>query len=337
MKRAAMVSLLVLAFACGKTVFSTDRFACSTSAECAEGFQCREGECLSDEAPDSGMVNPIDGGAGSACSAALPCEGNSTCVDGVCCTSACDGPCASCKVPGSVGTCVPSPAGTEAPSCNAYACDGLSTACATTCTPLAGCNDGYTCVAPTCGRCWSSVKNEFNQTNDPAWDLSGAVIGGGQLSIAVTSRNGMSALSSATSTETLPLVGCGVTFALTAAPAVVAGYSGRAALRADNVARVPAFAWQFDTRGVVASWAFADGGVGEQVVVPAGTPPPQWLRLEERGGQILWRSKSASVFTTLHTLPHAEGLTGMKLEFTGGFPPQSGNERVSFSVDSLNL
>ncbi|MDP2275009.1 MAG: hypothetical protein Q8N23_17550 [Archangium sp.] len=332
MKRAGIASLVVFAFACGKTVFSTERFACSTSAECADGFECRGGECLRGDVPDAG-VEPLDGGAGSACSAANPCEGTLRCIDGVCCTSACEGPCASCAQ----GTCVPLPAGTEAASCNAYACDGVSTSCATTCTKVTGCNTGFACVAPTCGRCWSSVKSEFNQAGDPAWALSGAVIGGGQLSIAVTSRNGMSSRSSATSTETLPLVGCDVTFELTAAPAVVAGYTGRVVLRADNLARVPAFAWEFDTRGLVASWALADGGVGEQVVVPAGTPPPRWLRLEESGGQVVWRSRHATDFTTLHTLPHAESLTGMKLEFTGEFPPQPGNERVSFSVDSLNL
>ncbi len=332
MKRAAIASLVVLAFACGKTVFSTERFACSASAECADGFQCRGGECLSGEVPDA-SVGPLDGGAGSACSAAAACEGTLSCVEGVCCTSACEGPCASCAQ----GTCVPFPAGTKAPSCNAYACDGVSTSCATACTPVTGCNSGYTCVAPTCGRCWSSVKSEFNLAGDPAWELSGAFISGGQLSIAVSSRNGMSSLSSATSTETLPLVGCAVTFELTAAPAVVAGYSGRVALRADNLVRVPAFGWQFDTRGVVASWAFADGGVGEQVVVPAGTQPPRWLRLEEQGGHVVWRSRNTGDFTTLHSLPHSESLTGMKLELSGGFPPQPGNERVSFSVDSLNL
>lgn len=325
-----MVLLAGLGFACGKTVFSTERFACSTSAQCADRFECREGECVL--RGDAG-VEPFDGGAGSACSSGVPCEGSLSCVDGVCCTSACDGPCASCNQAGSLGTCLPAPAGTGAPSCNAYACDGASTACATTCTKVSGCNDGFSCVAPTCGRCWSSVKSEFNQLNDPAWDLSGAVIGGGQLSIAVTSRNGMSSLTRATSTETLPLIGCGVAFELGVAPSVVAGYSGRVALRADTVARLPSFAWQFDTRGLVASWAFADGGVGEQVVVPAGTQPPQWLRLEERGGHIIWRSTTA----TLHMLSHAESLTGMKLEFTGAFPPQPGNERVSFSIDSLNL
>ena len=31
-----------------------------------------------------------------------------------------------------------------------------------------------------------------------------------------------------------------------------------------------------------------------------------------------------------------ETLTGMKLEFSGRFPPQAGNQRVSFSIDSIN-
>jgi hypothetical protein len=116
----------------------------------------------------------------------------------------------------------------------------------------------------------------------------------------------------------------------------VAGYEARLELRADVVTRRPAFAWVIDTRGVSASWAFADGGVGEQVVVPAGTQPPRWLRLEESGGQITWSSSNTTTFTTLHTLPHGETLTGLKLEFGGRFPPQSGNQRVSFSIGSVN-
>lgn len=70
--------------------------------------------------------------------------------------------------------------------------------------------------------------------------------------------------------------------------------------------------------------------------MPAGTAPPRWLRLEEAGGEVLWRATSATTFSTLHTLPHAETLTGMKLEFSGRFPPQPGNQRVSFSIGSLN-
>jgi hypothetical protein len=218
---------------------------------------------------------------------------------------------------------VTSPLGATSTGCAGYACDGTSTACATSCSGPNTCNPGYTCVSTTCGRCWSAVRTDFNLASDPAWALTGADIAGGMLNVAVTSRNGMRSETTATSTETLPLVGCGVTIELGTAPSVVSGYTGRFELRADSVSRKPSFAWQFDTRGVVATWAFADGGVGEQVVVPAGTTPPRWLRLEEAGGEVQWRGASANTFSTLHTL-------------SGGFPPQPGNQRVSFSIDSLN-
>lgn len=322
--------VLVVLCACGKTAFSTERFACTATADCADGFECDLGEC---RAPDG----EADAGAGVACEDAAPCRAGLSCVDGVCCTSACDAPCDSCNQPGFEGTCLPRPAGANAPSCSGYACDGLSSGCASTCsTADRDCNEGFTCVATTCGRCWSAVKNGFSQSNDPAWELSGATLGSGVLTISVASRNSQSSVSKAISTETLPLVGCRVTFEFAEAPAVVAGYQGRAELRGDTVSRLPSFGWQFDTRGLLASWAFADGGVGEHVVVPAGTAPPRFLRLEESGGEVRWRGANATTFNTLHAVAHDETLTGVKLEFSGRFPPQSGNERVSFSVDSLN-
>ena len=146
----------------------------------------------------------------------------------------------------------------------------------------------------------------------------------------------MSSEATATSFETLPLVGCGVTIELATAPSVVEGYEARLGLRAAVVAARPSFNWLIDTRGVVATWAFADGGVGEQVVVPAGTTPPRLLRIEESGGQVSWRATSATTFTTLHVLPHGESLTGMKVEFGGRFPAQPGSQRVSYSVGSIN-
>ena len=344
MKRLGVLCLLAVAAACGKTVFSGERFACTTSGECADGFECLGQECVrpgsdsgTDAGTDAGVVR-TDGGVGSSCSAAAGCgDGGLTCVDGVCCSTACGAPCDSCNQPGAEGTCLPRPAGASAPSCGGYACDGTSTECASSCAAGEACNPGFTCIAPTCGRCWSAVTNDFSVVNDPTWTLAGATIGAGQLSISVTSRNGQPTTTSATSVETLPLAGCGVTFELVVPPSPVAGYLGRAELRADNVARRPAFAWEFDTRGLLVAWALSDGGVGEQVVVPAGTAPPRWLRLEESGGDVRWRAASTTTFTTLKTLTHGESLTGLKLEFSGSFPAQAGSDRVTFEVDSLNL
>ncbi len=341
MRARLLIVLAVSAItACGKTVFMNERFSCGATADCADGYVCSAGECRSMAVADAGhdAGPPVeDGGAGSSCSDVGDCGSSLTCVDGVCCLTACDAPCDSCAVPGSEGTCVASPLGTMADGCGGYACDGTSTACATSCSGPNTCNLGYTCVSTTCGRCWSAVRTEFNLAVDPSWTLvTNADITGGTLTVAVTSRNGQSSETTATSTETLPLVGCGLTIELATAPSVAPGYTGRFELRANSVSQKPSFAWQFDTRGLLATWSFADGGVGEQVVVPAGTTPPRWLRIEESGGEVLWRAASATTFSTLHTISHDETLTGMKLEFSGRFPPQAGNQRVSFSIDSIN-
>ena len=363
MKRSLFISLAVLASACGKTVFSGERFACSTSGDCADGFSCGGGECrraggedaavdvdagtvdagndagLADAGRDAGQpdAGASDGGlvAGTTCPNNAACLTGLTCVDGVCCRSACSAACDSCNQVGLEGTCLPRPAGSSAPACNGYACDGTATGCASTCSGVNGCNPGFTCVAPTCGRCWSAVTDDF--ASGGGWSLGGATVAGGHLVVAVMSRNGQPTTTTATSVDTLPLSGCGVTFELAVAPSVVAGYVGRAELRADTGAQRPSFAWQFDTRGLLASWRFSDGGVGEQVLVPAGTAPPRWLRLEESGGQVRWRSTNTTTFITLHTLSNGEPLTGMKLEFSGFFPAQPGNDRTGFEIDALNL
>jgi hypothetical protein len=105
---------------------------------------------------------------GAACAGAEECD-SALCVDGVCCASACDGLCTSCKVAGSEGTCVPVPPGTRtdrcadqgAPSCGFDGtCDGSGgcrrypigvlcapAACAAgTLTPASACDGQGSCV-----------------------------------------------------------------------------------------------------------------------------------------------------------------------------------------------
>ena len=92
---------------------------------------------------------------GVACSDDATCDGGH-CVDGVCCNSACAGPCTACNVPGSRGACTAldgrSP---EHGSCGPYLC--AAGACASACATDAQCRTGFTCTArvcrPTVGRC----------------------------------------------------------------------------------------------------------------------------------------------------------------------------------------
>ncbi len=91
--------------------------------------------------------------AGSACTSAAECE-DGNCADGVCCTSACTGPCQACDVAGSVGTCATAsgrPHGTRtcgggSDACSLGACDGKDgTKCASFAIAVGG-----VCAAPVC-------------------------------------------------------------------------------------------------------------------------------------------------------------------------------------------
>lgn len=288
----------------------------------------------------TGGGGSTDGGldAGLTCANTAACLSGLTCTDGVCCRSTCSGACDSCNQSGNLGTCLPRPPGSSAPTCGGYACNGTAADCPASCSADAGvnaCNPGFTCITPTCGRCWSAVTDEFSLVNDPAWTLGMTNVAGGHLVVSVTSSNGQPRRSTAISVETLPLSNCGVTFELPVPPSPTTNYVGAVEVYADNVARVPSFGWQFDTRGLFATWSLSDGGVGEQLVSPPGTNP-RWLRLEESGGQVRWRSTNTTSFTTLHTVPHRETLSGLKVEFSGSYPAQPA-ATTSYEVDNFNL
>lgn len=110
-------------------------------------------------------VTGLGNGEGCTSAQASACA-SGYCVEGVCCASAaCSGPCKSCNVTGSEGTCVPAKAGTEVPgSCaNGQACDGNGAcmasngqACASSATCASGaCVDGVCCESPCTGTCMS--------------------------------------------------------------------------------------------------------------------------------------------------------------------------------------
>jgi hypothetical protein len=101
------------------------------------------------------VTPPVYGGA---CSATAPCI-SGTCVDGVCCntTATSCGTCSACNVPGSVGTCAPTPSGSACTGTNlclqTYSCDGAGSCVGSNplvCTASDQCHVAGTCANGAC-------------------------------------------------------------------------------------------------------------------------------------------------------------------------------------------
>jgi hypothetical protein len=73
--------------------------SCTSDADCEPGHQCVSTTVRGTTTGRCGLKKN-----GQSCSYPGDCESNQ-CVDGVCCESACDGPCRSCALPGSPGRC----------------------------------------------------------------------------------------------------------------------------------------------------------------------------------------------------------------------------------------
>lgn len=73
--------------------------SCSTDGDCIEGGHCELASCVPDRPP------------GAPCVRTENCQSGLLCVDGVCCTSACDGPCEACNLAGAAGACTAIPGG----------------------------------------------------------------------------------------------------------------------------------------------------------------------------------------------------------------------------------
>src|SRR5947207_6119971 len=86
-----------------------DDTQCDVSAHCTPGGMC---------APDAGQ--------GGYCNLPQDCSSGLSCVDNVCCDTACTGTCQACDLPGSVGTCTTVAAGQDPDNeCGAVSCVGF--------------------------------------------------------------------------------------------------------------------------------------------------------------------------------------------------------------------
>lgn len=115
--------------ACGQT-----GAAC---ADCGAGARCSASIC-----------QPLKA-TGDSCNAGGDCS-SSFCVSNVCCNSACTGACQRCDATGTEGTCSALPEATNVTACGAYACDGISGECPTTCTTSRQCATGHYCSNGSC-------------------------------------------------------------------------------------------------------------------------------------------------------------------------------------------
>jgi hypothetical protein len=268
---------------------------------------------------------------GGMCTASPMCAGGLTCVNQVCCESACTGSCNRCNLPGQSGRCTIAPSGA---TCGLFLCDGQQSTCPTTCTTSAGCAQGANCTAGTCQRCWSAFTDDFS-TGATQWVLSGATASG-LLSLNVSTKTNSVELVTARTSMALPLRDCGVTVELTGKPDVRGNFAGRVAL-SPAAGQFPSFKWEMDSRGLVAAWALSDGGVGSTIVAAPMAVWPRWLRIEESAGAVRFRTTSTTTFTTVQTVSHAEALNALVLRVEAGYPAQPGGDRTTLTVDNVNL
>jgi len=91
----------------------------------------------------------VAGEQGSFCESDAECQ-SGYCAQGVCCESACDGGCRSCRLPGSLGLCRTVPDSTPCPDNDA--CNGDETCQQGVCQPALSrnCDDGNSCTADRC-------------------------------------------------------------------------------------------------------------------------------------------------------------------------------------------
>lgn len=136
----------------------------SCPSGCEKNEDCQDGYCFA-----SACYPKRD--AGSACDGHAECK-SGFCVDGICCESACDGQCAQCNLPGSLGKCQ---AVTGDPVGNRPACGNDGSSCGGACDGVNQDVCSYPSAATPCGDGQASCTNGV-MTYPAACDGKGACI-----------------------------------------------------------------------------------------------------------------------------------------------------------------
>lgn len=118
--------------------------------------------------PDAGAA------LGAMCSVKDDC-GSGHCVDGRCCDSLCNNSCDACNLPGREGRCEATGLGSQpVPACNGFlACNGVNTACPSSCASDAGCWQARCGSGGVCIPKIATLKEDFDGGLDPlVWTMS---------------------------------------------------------------------------------------------------------------------------------------------------------------------
>lgn len=181
-RRALAPWAAIFAFGCVDLAPPNDSVDSAQDRNSGDGAQDKDAP--EDDGPDApsitdGPPESVEGvrlGDGEPCAADAACR-SGICADGTCCVTACAGPCRSCKLPGSAGTCAALATGTVcgaascaagiltqeatcdgagicrpglATPCHPYACKD-ATACFASCTDSVHCVAGRSCSMGSCG------------------------------------------------------------------------------------------------------------------------------------------------------------------------------------------
>jgi len=132
--------------------------SCVTDADCDGGTHCDSGVC------------EVDLPVGAFCDEPSDCQASLFCTDNVCCTTACDGGCEACDLPGLAGICALVPDGTDPDG----ECGGLSCAsyfwgwASDTCYQRADVSDSQATCDGT-GLCDTAASECVLSNQGPAW------------------------------------------------------------------------------------------------------------------------------------------------------------------------